>query len=300
VGVTGPNFTAGDTPSLDQVIRDATRDVQDPATGRSVYDVWYSRLSKQRGDATARTIPMADASGGAPVARLGSGSDFSAFLDYAGIPSMDLSFAGDYGVYHSLYDDFYWMKHFGDPTFAYHTTLARVLGTLALRLDEADILPYDYPYYASEIEHRATDRITHAANESDQDVMEPILDAAAKLTTSATNASHALAAISGAPIDPVKADQINRALAAVEQDFLEPEGLSGRPWFKHTIYAPGSYTGYAAEVLPGITEALVGGDSATLQRESEGLTAALLRASSRLDAVTRLAEAAASGRDKGQ
>jgi N-acetylated-alpha-linked acidic dipeptidase len=300
VGVTGPNFTAGDTPSLDQVIRDATRDVQDPATGRSVYDVWYSRLSKQRGDATARTIPMADASGGAPVARLGSGSDFSAFLDYAGIPSMDLSFAGDYGVYHSLYDDFYWMKHFGDPTFAYHTTLARVLGTLALRLDEADILPYDYPYYASEIEHRATDRITHAANESDQDVMEPILDAAAKLTTSATNASHALAAISGAPIDPAKSDQINRALAAVEQSFLEPEGLTGRPWFKHTIYAPGSYTGYAAEVLPGITEALVRGDSAALQRESEGLTAALLRASSRLNDVTRLAEAAASSRDKGQ
>jgi N-acetylated-alpha-linked acidic dipeptidase len=300
VGVTGSNFTAGDTPSLDQVIRDATRDIQDPATGRSVYDVWYSRSSKERGDATTRTIPMTDASGGAPVARLGSGSDFSAFFDYAGIPSMDISFAGDYGVYHSLYDDFYWMKHFGDPTFAYHATLARLLGTLTLRLDEADILPYDYPYYASQIEHRATDRITHAVNESDQDIMEPILDAAAKLTTSATNASRALAAISGAPIDPAKSDQINRALAAVEQGLLDPDGLAGRPWFKHTIYAPGSYTGYAAEVLPGITEALVRGDSATLQRESEGLTAALLRASARLDTVTRLAEAAAPGRDKGQ
>lgn len=300
VGVTGRNFTAGDTPSLDEVIRDATRDVQDPTTRRSVYDAWYSRSSNQRGDATARAIPMGDASGAAPVARLGSGSDFSAFFDYAGIPSIDLSFAGDYGVYHSLYDDFYWMKHFGDPTFAYHATLARVLGTLALRLDEADILPYDYARYASEIEHRATDRITHATSESDQDVMEPILDAAAKLTTSAVNASHALAAISDEPIDPAKSDQINRALAGVEQDFLDPDGLAGRPWFKHTIYAPGSYTGYAGEVLPGITEALVRGDSVTLQRESEGLAAALIRASTRLDGITRLAQAAARDRDKGQ
>jgi N-acetylated-alpha-linked acidic dipeptidase len=175
-----------------------------------------------------------------------------------------------------------------------------VLGTLALRLDEADILPYDYLTYASEIEHRATDRITHATSESDQDIMAPILDAAAKLTTSATNASHALAAISDESIDPAKSDQINRALAAVEQNLLDPDGLAGRPWFKHTIYAPGSYTGYAAEVLPGITEALVRGDSATLQRESDGLAEALLRASARLDGITRLAQAAARDRDKGQ
>jgi N-acetylated-alpha-linked acidic dipeptidase len=300
VGVSGANFTAGDTPSLDQVIRDVTKEIQDPATGHSVYDAWYSRSSNQRGDATARAIPMAEVSGAARVARLGSGSDFSAFFDYAGIPSMDVSFAGDYGVYHSLYDDFYWMKHFGDPAFVYHATLARVLGTLALRLDEADFLPYDYASYASEIEHRATDRITHAASESDQDIMEPILDAAAKLTTSATNASHALAAISDAPIGPAKLDEINRALAAVEQGLLDPDGLAGRPWFKHTIYAPGSYTGYAAEVLPGITEALAHGDSATLQRESKGVAEALLRASARLDEVTRLAQAAAPGRDKGQ
>lgn len=300
VGVSGPHFTAGGTPSLDQAIRDATRDIQDPATGRTVYEAWYSRAFKERGDATARAIPMADASGAAPVARLGSGSDFSAFFDYTGIPSIDLSFAGDYGVYHSLYDDFYWMKHFGDPTFAYHATLARVLGTLALRLDEADILPYDYLSYASEIEHRATDRVTHATSETDQDIMEPILDAAAKLTISATNASHVLAAISDAPIDPAELDQINRALSAVEQGLLDPEGLAGRPWFKDTIYAPGSYMGYAAEVLPGVTEALVSGDSATLQRESDDLTAALLRASARLDTVARLAQAAALARDRGQ
>jgi N-acetylated-alpha-linked acidic dipeptidase len=292
VGVTGPSFTAAATPSLDQLVRDATHDVQDPATGLSIYDAWRSRPSNPRGDGTARPVPMADASGAAPVSPLGSGSDFCSFFDYAGIPSIDLSFAGEYGVYHSLYDDFYWMKHFGDPTFAYHAALARVIGTLALRLDEADILPFDYFSYASEIEHRATERITHAARESDQDIMEPILDAAAKLTTSASNASQALQVLLKASADPTKLDEINHALAGVEQGLLAPDGLAGRPWFKHTIYAPGNYSGYAAEALPGITKALSDGDSDTLRRESDSLAAALLRASARLDEVTRLAQAA--------
>ena len=78
---------------------------------------------------------------------------FRPFFDYAGIPSLDMGFGGDYGVYHSLYDDFYWMKHFGDPTFVYHATLARILGTVALRLDEADVLPFDYSAYASGNQH---------------------------------------------------------------------------------------------------------------------------------------------------
>jgi N-acetylated-alpha-linked acidic dipeptidase len=199
-------------------------------------------------------------------------------------------------VYHSLYDDFYWMKHFGDPTFAYHVALARVMGTMALRLDEADILPFDYPAYASEIEHRATDRITHAARESDQNILEPVLDAAAKLSTSSARASQALRAVSNAPLDPAKAAQINRALASVEQALLSPEGLSGRPWFKHVMYAPGSYAGYAAEVLPGISESLERNDPAALRREGAAFEAALLRASARLDDVARLAQEAAAAR----
>jgi N-acetylated-alpha-linked acidic dipeptidase len=119
--------------------------------------------------------------------------------------------------------------------------------------------------------------------------MEPVLDAAARLSASAARASQALRAISAAPLDSPKAGQINHALAAVEQAFLAPEGLAGRPWFKHVIYAPGSYAGYAAELLPGEAEALDRKDSAALHHEAESLAAALLRASSRLDDVARLA-----------
>src|SRR5271156_1403793 len=101
--------------------------------------------------AAPRLPPKTEPSGDAPLGDLGAGSDFCAFFDHAGIPSLDMGFTGDYGVYHSLYDDFFWMKTFGDPTFAYHATLAKLLGTVALRLDEADVLPFDYPAYAWEI-----------------------------------------------------------------------------------------------------------------------------------------------------
>ena len=295
IGVTGPAFEAGATPSLRELIRDVTREVDDPNTGRTVYDLWHEHGLNAKADApgATRMEAIADTSGEAPVEALGSGSDYSAFFDFAGIPSMDMGFKGPYGVYHSVYDDFYWMQHFGDPKFAYHAALARVLGMVALRLDEADILPFNYPAYASDLEHLTTDRIRRATRDEDEQALEVPLEAVAKLSIASTNASHALAAISGAPLDPAKAAQINHALAAVEQEFLAPNGLIGRPWFKHVLYAPGSYTGYAPVALPGISESLERNDSATLKREADALAAAYLRAAAKLDEITRLAQSAA-------
>jgi N-acetylated-alpha-linked acidic dipeptidase len=259
-----------------------------------VYDTWREHAATFTGEVsgTARQTPTADASGEPPISALGSGSDYSAFFDHAGIPSMDLGFTGDYGVYHSIYDDFYWMKHFGDPKFQYHPTLARILGTIALRLDEADILPFDFPAYALEIEHITTNRIRRTVRDEDEQALEPALDAAAKLSISASQASQALHAAWAAPMSPAKASQINHAVAAVEQAFLAPDGLAGRPWFQHVLYAPGSYTGYSSIEEPGVTEALARDDSATLRHEADSLVAALLRASARLDELTRLAQPA--------
>ncbi|MGC2420794.1 MAG: M28 family metallopeptidase [Candidatus Acidiferrales bacterium] len=285
VGVTGPNFSASATPSLKNLVRDATRDVPDPGTGGSVYKAWLVH------DTRADRMVSPEA----PLGALGAGSDFCPFFDYAGIPSMDIGFDGDYGVYHSLYDDFSWMNKFGDPTFAYHAALARVLGTLALRLDEADLLPFDYAAYASEIARAADALASRAANQEAQAaILKPVLDASAEFSASAARASHALAAISSQSLDPAKEQQINRALAGVEQALLSPEGLAGRPWFKHTVYAPGSYSGYAAEIMPGVSEALDRGDLQVLQREADSLAAALRRAALRLDDVARLAQQAAS------
>jgi N-acetylated-alpha-linked acidic dipeptidase len=292
VGVAGPNFGASATPSLKPFVREVVREVQDPRSGKSVYETWRERLAQAREhpNGVARPEPGADASGEVPLGALGAGSDFCPFFDHAGIPSMDVGFGGDYGVYHALYDDFYWMKHFGDPTFVYHATLARILGTMALRLDEADILPFDYSGYAAEIGRAAGDLVARARSQSqDEAKLKPIVDAAAELSAAADRAAKALQSASAAPMDAPREARINRALVTVEEAFLAPEGLAGRPWYKHTIYAPGSYAGYASEVMPGVSESLDRKDAATLRREEDSLIAALRRAAAHLDDVTRLA-----------
>ena len=292
VGVNGPNFTASATPSLKELLRDVTREVADPKSGTSVYETWRGHAAQVKSSLASlgRQAPVADSSGKAPIGGLGSGSDYSSFFDHAGIPSVDLGFNGPYGVYHSTYDDFYWMKHFGDPDFAHFAMLAQILGTLVLRLDEADIVPFDFPAYALEIEHATTD-VYVKANQADQDALEETLDAVAHLSASAHRASEALRAISNSPIDPAKADQINHALAAVEQSLLAPEGLPGRPWFKHLIFAPGIRDGYTTQMIPGENDALAQNDSATLRHEGDVLTAAFLRSAARLDEIAQMAQA---------
>jgi N-acetylated-alpha-linked acidic dipeptidase len=295
VGVIGPKFSASATPSLKELVRDATHDVQDPgsSTHRSVYDDWRDRASRAKDETsgTARPEPKSETPGEVPLSALGAGSDFCPFLDHAGIPSMDIGFGGDYGVYHALYDDFYWMKHFGDPTFAYHAALARVIGTIALRLDEADVLPYDFTAYASEIARSATELVTRAAQPGgDPAAANAVSDAAAQFSAAAKRATQALQVLAAAPLPSAKEAELNRLLASVEQSLLSPAGLSGRPWYKHTIYAPGIHAGYAAEFLPGPSEALERKDPAAFREEAGSLASALRRAATRLDEIARLAQ----------
>ena len=151
--VSGANFGAASVPSMWKLIRAATRDVSDPKTGKTIYQQWQDRTRDNNPDAE-----LADAGTGsdtriaeARIGALGSGSDFTPFLQHLGIPSSDMGFGGDYGVYHSAYDDFYWMTHFGDPTFMYHVTAARLWGTIAMRLADAPGLPLDYRDYATQV-----------------------------------------------------------------------------------------------------------------------------------------------------
>jgi N-acetylated-alpha-linked acidic dipeptidase len=295
VGVTGVNFGASATPSLSELVRDVTRDIADPNSGRPIYDRWREHLTHPRTDQEpSPSAGGADAPGAVPLGVLGAGSDFCPFFDHAGIPSIDVSFAGDYGVYHSIYDDFYWMKHFGDPSFAYHVALARILGTIALRLDEADILPFDYIEYATEITRASDDLFARATLAGVKpEGSRVVSDASDLFASSATRAAQALRSIPPGTLAPDSEDKINRALVSVEQALLAPQGLAGRPWYKHTIFAPGSYSGYAAEIMPGVSESLDRGDAAQLRQESESLAAALRRASGHLDEVTRLASSSA-------
>ena len=210
---------------------------------------------------------------------LGSGSDYTAFLQHLGIPSTDVSSSGPYGVYHSAFDNLAWFKKFGDPDFLYEQQMARVLGLEAVRMADADVLPYDYEEYGKEIavyleaaRKRAHDKFGEHALDFDavNAAARHFQSAGAKILTKQKNV-------------PADTSRLNQVLLAAERALLVPQGLPHRPWFRHAIYAPGEYTGYAAVVIPGVNEALDKGDSERARQQLATLTAALERAAKTLD-----------------
>ena len=158
VAVSGPKFGASAVPTLKQFVRDVTKAVPSPKGG-TVYDEW--RKSSQPGSdgdrrptqdiGNTNRSPAAQGPSGVPVGDLGSGSDYTVFLQHLGVPSSDVSSSGSYGVYHSAFDNFNWFKKFGDPDFVYEQQMARVFGIEVVRMSEADGLPYDYEQYGKEI-----------------------------------------------------------------------------------------------------------------------------------------------------
>src|SRR5262249_2720409 len=141
----GPTFTAAAVPSLNQFIEEAAGSITDPSTGLSLPD------AKKRGGAGKQSA-LPNASGNSLVNnRLGSGSDYTVFLNFIGVPVVDMAFDGPYGVYHSQYDDHLWVARIGDPGFRYHEAMTKLWGMMALRLANADALPMDYRPYASKV-----------------------------------------------------------------------------------------------------------------------------------------------------
>jgi len=286
VAVSGQKFGASAVPSLKQFLRDVTKAVPSPKGG-TVYEAWQ-KASQPEAPATqspteaigdSKRTPVAQVKTDVPVGDLGSGSDYTAFLQHAGVPSTDVSSSGAYGVYHSVFDNFAWFKKFGDPDFVYEQEIARVLGLEALRMADADVLPYDYEEYGKEVtayldaaKKRGEDKFGKGVLEFDA------VDAAAKRFTSA--GAKILAKQKNPPHD---AARLNLALMNAERAMLEPQGLPHRPWFKHVIYAPGEYTGYAAVVIPGVNEALDKGDSERARQQLANIAAALERAAKTLE-----------------
>src|SRR5215207_4466601 len=173
--VSGAHFGASSVPSLWKLMRAVTRDVKDPKTGKTVYQQWQDRAREDRSEEEKVT------GGEARISPLGSGSDYTPFLQHLGIASTDMGFNGDYGVYHSAYDSFYWMDHFGDPGFRYHVAAAQVWGTLAMRLADADGLSFDYTDYANQIRDFFTEamrlaRIRNLASSLDDKSMTSAID----------------------------------------------------------------------------------------------------------------------------
>lgn len=296
--VSGANFGASSVPSMWKLIRAATREVRDPKTGKSVYQAWQDRVRESLPEAeltdpaTGSDRPIAEARIGA----LGSGSDYTPFLQHLGVPALDMGFGGDYGVYHSAYDSFYWMTKFGDPTFAYHVAAAQVWGTIAMRLASASGLPLDYTDYAAQIRdfltetsrtatHRrladsfdakalnaAIKDFTEEAARVDRRRRETVMEIEATRTTSSNVNPRAV----------LRLKRINDALLATERALTDARGLRGRSWYKHQIYAPGYYTGYAAQPLPDLRQAIEDRNSTNAREAAVRITEAITRATDAL------------------
>ena len=274
----GPNFTAAAVPSLNRFIEEAASTVTDPATGVSLVEAKRRGEGKQQG-----SLPNA---GGAALVnnRLGSGSDYTVFLNFLGVPVIDMSFDGPYGVYHSQYDNHQWVARIGDPGFRYHEAMTKLWGVMALRMANADAVPLDYrPYaarigeFAREVEKKWADRTekTGDAAPAFATLGTAVTALTAAAETAFTEQSRALA--SG---DRAALAAINTRLQQAERALLDPAGIPGRPWYRHQIYAP-KFT-YAPELLPGVAEAVTTGDGALVSEQVARLVAALDRAAATL------------------
>jgi len=277
--VSGPNFGASAVPSLKQFLREVAKAVPSPK-GATVYQAWRTageNLPLPDVTDSGRT-PAVQLNADVPVGDLGGGSDYSPFLQHLGIPSADIASSGSYGVYHSAFDDFAWFKRFADPDFVYEQEMARAFGLAVLRLADCNVLPYDYENYAKEI----TAYIRAAQGRADATFPKP--PSFSNALQAAERFARAGAAIAREqPRDASESGALNRALRETERALLLPNGLPGRPWFRHAIYAPGRYTGYAAAVIPGINEAIDAGDLQATERQLEALTVVLVRAASILE-----------------
>jgi N-acetylated-alpha-linked acidic dipeptidase len=273
VAAQGARFGGGGSPSMRAALRDVARQVPDPNGKGSVYAEWRR----------AAAVPdTAEPSMGDP----GGGSDFAGFYNHLGVPIAEWGFGGPGGVYHSQYDDFAWMTRFGDTSFAYHATAARIAAAMVLRFANAEILPYDYVEYARTM-RRYLPALDHSlAAKQWGGTSVALRDAIAGMETEA--AAFAAArdnALAAGELPRDRRAAVNTALLGVERALVRPEGLRTRPWYRNLIYVADVDNGYANMVFPSVNEALRANDErlteaeiADLARRFGGATRALAAA----------------------
>ena len=298
--VTGDEFGAAGSPSLRDLAREVAGDLSDPKRGGTVGAAWEKRL---RGEWN-KTYPVVLGRPDPPyelfLSPLGSGSDYTAFLDHLGIPSLNFGFSGDYGVYHSVYDNFRWMDKFGDPGFHYHAVAARFYGMMAMRLASADVVPLRFGSYGRSLEENLNvlrrDTIRKARTEAEEGsdegaALNPDFGAIVSALEKLGEAGRALDdAVDSAVAAESRedADRLNTVLIQVERDFLSDEGLPPmRPWFRHVLFAPGTTTGYASWPFPGPRQALEDRDADAFDHETRKVLEALEAATARLNGAAR-------------
>jgi N-acetylated-alpha-linked acidic dipeptidase len=287
--------------TLEKFINSVARDVKDPETGLTVWKRLQMRriegpsapappsptLQQDRQDARQRSDLR--------IGALGSGSDYSSFIDHLGIASLNLGFGGEDegGIYHSIYDDFNWYTHFSDTDFSYGQALSETVGLSVLRLADAQVIPFDFTDFTDTI-RRYVEEIERLAQTQRADILEhnreiddgvfaatndprrplvlparepvppflnlaPMRNGLAVLERASEQYEKALGHAEegdGAGLARASMAAVNAQLIAVERTLTLPDGLPGRPWYRNQIYAPGLYTGYGVKTLPGVRESI--------------------------------------------
>lgn len=310
--------------SLEKFINGVARDIEDPEAGVSSWKRnQMARIVRGSPESRREARTREDLRIGA----LGSGSDYSSFIDHLGVPSLNLGYGGedDGGIYHSIYDDFYWFTHFSDTAFVYGRALAQTAGTAVLRLANADLLPFAFTNLAETVDgyvkdlqslrDKRAEQITERNQAIDEDAFRltsdprdpviapkrqqaapqlnfaPLLNAVDSLNHASTRYDRAYASAVATGRASV-AKSVNERLSQAERALTSPEGLKGRPWYTHMLYAPGFYTGYGVKTVPGVREAIEQGQWQDADREIVRAAAALEREAS---LVSGLADALSAG-----
>jgi N-acetylated-alpha-linked acidic dipeptidase len=278
---------------LERFLNGVARDVEDPETRLSVQE--RRRLVNIGRAHTPAERTEVRSHADVRLQPLGSGSDYSAFLDRLGIASLNLGFSGETqgGIYHSIYDDFYWYTHFADTDFVYGRALAQTAGTAVMRLADADLLPYDFTALAYAI-RAYTKECQELLKKAQEEQREQNLELKEGVFRATNDPRRPLQAPKEEPVPPflnfapldnavealtqsaeryrravlkARADgdlftrsdalrSVNVALRGSEQHLLDAAGLPHRSWYRHMIYAPGLYTGYGVKTLPGVREGI--------------------------------------------
>jgi N-acetylated-alpha-linked acidic dipeptidase len=255
-------FTAEGSHSLETFVQEITRDVNDPASGKPLTAALENNQAREF-----------------RIAALGSGSDYTPFLQHLGIAALNLGFGSESaGVYHSDYDDFDWFSHFSDATFVYGRALSQVAVTALMRFADSPVLPFEFGRFVSTV-RRYADEIEKLPGLERTPDLAAVRSELARLQKTAFDFNeaymHALPNLGAA--SPGKLAALNSILFRTERALTIDPGLPGRPWYRHRIYAPGLYTGYAVKTLPGIREAVEAGKSDEA-REQTGQVVQVLQA----------------------
>ena len=310
---------AGGSHALERLVEEVAKDVRDPQRGSSVGERQRARRlaeGKPEERKEAREHP------GLRLLALGSGSDYTPFLQHLGVASLNLGFGGEDrgGSYHSIYDSIDHYTRFGDPGFAYGVVLAQTAGRVVLRLANAEILPFDFSSladtvdrYAKEVAKLSDDLRTETeeANRLLQDGLltlaadpkepfvapspkppvpflnlAPLQNAVARLQKSGRAYHEVLERRAGSPLGPAAAARFEAAVMATERVLTDPHGLPDRPWYRHLVYAPGFYTGYGVKTLPGVREAIEGRNFTRAEQETARVAARLEALAAEIDRAT--------------